>query len=232
MRKKKLYILLDPENEVPKHFIEKDNEELLRMVDGILLGGSTLNTDYSESYINIAKQLNLPLIGFPGGTNQIFTGLDQILFLHLLNKGNNNFVKSLAIDSCISIEEKKIIPLSTAYLLVGNNNMSTTAKVTKSTLFSKTTIETFKNAVRYATFSSLQNMYLEGGSGASEAIDDLWILEAKKLFPGIIWAGGGVKTPEDALKLWTAGANNVVVGTAYEKNQIDLSAFIKARDLH
>jgi len=231
MGNKKLYILLDPENELPSHFANKDNESALKKIDGILLGGSTLLKDNSADYIRISKELNLPLIGFPGSKDQVFTGLDKILFLHLLNKGENNFVKEIAISCCTAILEKKIETLATAYLLVGARHSSTTASVTNSTPFSKTELQDFKNAVLYAHFSNFPNIYIEGGSGANAALDPFWITEVSKLYKGCIWAGGGIKQPTEAVALWNAGVTNVVVGTAYEQNNIDLAAFLNARDL-
>ena len=230
MPKRKLYLLLDPENPVPRHLKNLEQKEALQKLDGFLLGGSTLNQDFSAEYITIAQQLNIPIIGFPGNSEQVFKGLNAILFLHLLNPCNREALYIETLKACSKIENQQIKTLSTAYILVGDTHNSTTSKVTNAKAFGAENMRNFKDTLLYAQFSNFQNVYLESGSGASKTVENSFIKEAKATFKGTLWVGGGISNKKMALNLWQNGANNLVIGTASEKNEIDLSAIISARD--
>ena len=62
-------------------------------------------------------------------------------------------------------------------------------------------------------------VYLEAGSRASETINPEIIQLHRKVLNIPIIIGGGVKTPEIASKLISAGASILVVGTAFENGK-------------
>ena len=62
-----------------------------------------------------------------------------------------------------------------------------------------------------------QLIYLEGGSGVSSPIPEETVKAVKKNISVPLIVGGGVHSESDALKLYNAGADIVVVGNAIEK---------------
>ncbi|HFX18055.1 MAG TPA: geranylgeranylglyceryl/heptaprenylglyceryl phosphate synthase, partial [Flavobacteriales bacterium] len=61
-------------------------------------------------------------------------------------------------------------------------------------------------------------LYLEAGSGAKKPVPSKMIqaISSKVSLPLIV--GGGIKNKKQMLKAWAAGADLVVVGTAFENN--------------
>jgi putative glycerol-1-phosphate prenyltransferase len=71
-------------------------------------------------------------------------------------------------------------------------------------------------------------IYLEAGSGAQHHVPLDVIREVKKSISIPLIVGGGINTPDKAKKVIEAGADLLVVGTAFEQNIINLNEFIQA----
>ena len=64
----------------------------------------------------------------------------------------------------------------------------------------------------------LKLIYLEAGSGAQHCIPTPMITQVKQNISIPLIAGGGIRTPEQAQQAAIAGADIIVIGTAFEKN--------------
>ena len=61
-------------------------------------------------------------------------------------------------------------------------------------------------------------LYLEAGSGAIEPVKTKLISEVKKNIQIPLIVGGGIQHPDQIRKIFLAGADIIVVGTAFENN--------------
>jgi putative glycerol-1-phosphate prenyltransferase len=68
----------------------------------------------------------------------------------------------------------------------------------------------------------MKMLYLEAGSGAKEAVPDEMIQKVTQYCSLPVITGGGICTPEKAMKKVAAGASFIVTGTIIEQNS-DLS---------
>jgi len=65
----------------------------------------------------------------------------------------------------------------------------------------------------------LQMIYLEAGSGAKKPVPLSMIKQVAQAVNIPVWVGGGIRTREQILQAWNAGADVVVVGTAFEQGE-------------
>jgi putative glycerol-1-phosphate prenyltransferase len=64
----------------------------------------------------------------------------------------------------------------------------------------------------------LKLIYLETGSGALQTVPPEMISQVKQSIQIPLISGGGIRTPEKAAEIARAGADIVVIGTAFEQN--------------
>jgi putative glycerol-1-phosphate prenyltransferase len=63
----------------------------------------------------------------------------------------------------------------------------------------------------------LQTIYMDAGSGAEREISAKMISAVRKVINAPLIIGGGINTPEKALRALEAGADVIVIGNALEK---------------
>ena len=61
-------------------------------------------------------------------------------------------------------------------------------------------------------------IYLDGGSGALEPVPEAMIRAVRKAVNVPVIVGGGIRSEAAAQAAWDAGADVVVVGTAFEED--------------
>ena len=69
-----------------------------------------------------------------------------------------------------------------------------------------------------AEMLGMKMIYLEGGSGAAEAVPGALIRAVRESVELPLICGGGIDTPEKAGRAARAGADIIVVGSAFEKD--------------
>jgi phosphoglycerol geranylgeranyltransferase len=82
-----------------------------------------------------------------------------------------------------------------------------------------------------AQYMGMRFVYLEAGSGASQSIPSEMVAAVRKHYNGTLIVGGGIKTPEAASQIATAGADIIVIGTMIEKEgnwQEKFSSIVKS----
>lgn len=91
--KKLLAVLIDPEKMEVENiplFFEKMHQSI---ATHIFVGGSTDKNNQTETIVSVIKEsTSLPLLLFPGDTNQITNIADGILFLSLLSGRNPEYL--------------------------------------------------------------------------------------------------------------------------------------------
>ena len=75
-----------------------------------------------------------------------------------------------------------------------------------------------------------QLIYLEAGSGAIIVVDGNIIHKVTDQVSIPIIVGGGIRDAENANAAWQSGATVVVIGTAFEKGELNLDEMLLLRD--
>lgn len=187
--------------------------------DYLFVGGSLINNDlFEQTILELKKHLTIPIIIFPGNNQQLSKHADGILLLSLISGRNSEFLIGQHVKSAFELKRSGIEILPTGYALI-NCGDPTSAQYMSNT----SPIPYTKNGIAAATILAgeqlgLQLFYLDGGSGADKPISAAMISAVKKAISSPIIVGGGLKNKNDISKAWQAGADIVIIGTAFENN--------------
>lgn len=184
----------------------------------VLVGGSTVSDQVQlDEVVSLAKKnLDIPVILFPGNITGITHHADAILFLSLLNSENPYFIVQAQALAATTIRKWNLEVLPTAYLIVGDGATTGFIGQARGIPHSKPQI-----AAMYALAAQYMGMrfvYLEAGSGASQCVSPEMVKLVRKWYSGILMVGGGIRTPKTAKLLSEAGADILVIGTKIEED--------------
>ncbi|WBL22669.1 geranylgeranylglyceryl/heptaprenylglyceryl phosphate synthase [Zunongwangia sp. HRR-M8] len=220
-KKKLLAVLIDPEKFSAEKYADFI-ENLPEAVTHVFVGGSTVTTEESEICVNFIKsKTKLPVILFPGDKGQITEKADGILLLSLLSGRNPEYLIEQHIKAVPKLLNSGLEIIPTGYLLLDGGNQSAVARVSKTQPINQNEIELIKNTALAGQMMGKQLIYLEAGSGAKIPVFDEVIAEVKKDLSIPLIVGGGIRNARQLEKAYKAGADLVVIGTAFENGEFE-----------
>ena len=161
----------------------------------------------------------MPVILFPGDVSQITNKADGILFLSLLSGRNPEYLIEQQIKSVSALKNTNLEILPTGYILIDGKKDTATQRVSKTKPIPQEKRELILNTSLAGEYSGKKIIYLEAGSGATIPVDmDIITLVANNLSIPII-VGGGIRSKIALENAYKAGADLVVIGTAFEKDE-------------
>ena len=226
--KKLLAVLIDPEKMDLKHipcFFEKIHNSI---ATHIFVGGSTDKDNQTESVVmEVKKETNLPVILFPGDVSQITNKADGILFLSLLSGRNPEYLIEQQIKAAPILKNAPLEIIPTGYILIDGKKETATQKVSNTKPISQEKTTRILHTSLAGEFSGKQLIYLEAGSGATQVVSQniIEMVSNKITVPLIV--GGGIHTKKQLENAFNAGADIVVIGTAFEKDESFLKVLRK-----
>lgn len=228
--KRLLAVLIDPENEHLSEIAIKIEKINASSATHIFVGGSTDPESRTDAVISeIKKNTNLPVVIFPGDTNQISASADALLFLSLISGRNPEYLIGKHIIAVPKIVETGLEVIPTAYVLIESGSASAVERVSQTKPLPVSNIETIVNTVKAGELLGMKLVYLEAGSGAASPIPMDVIEAVKNELKVPLIVGGGIKTQEQLEAAFKAGANMVVVGTAFEQDASFFEAHINQK---
>lgn len=196
----------------------------------ILVGGSsaTDQIELNEVVSSVKKSVKIPVILFPGNITGISPRADAILFSSLLNSENPYFITEAQALGAIAVKKHNIEAIPMAYVIIGEGSSAWFVGKARGIPFDKP-----KLAVMYALaaqYMGMRVLYLEAGSGSSSHVRAEMVAAVKQNFNGLLIVGGGIRDVKTAWEISKAGADIIVIGTAYEKSGSDklLRKMVKA----
>jgi len=219
-RKHGLAVLLDPDNMANA----ADRKRIISMaekcgVDLFLVGGSLMTEDNLEACFSDIKQLtSIPSVLFPGSPVQLKKGANACLFLSLISGRNADLLIGQHVIAAPLIKQYGIEAISTGYMLVDCGKSTTASYIsgTQPLPYDKPEIAAATAMAGEMLGNSV--MYLDGGSGAKKPVSTEMISAVRKSVNTPLIVGGGIRTSEQADAAYTAGADLIVIGTAFEEN--------------
>lgn len=212
-----LFVLIDSEVSNIKSSVKlaKDVERI--GASAILVGGSsaTNQMEMVEVVKNLKKAVKIPKILFPGNVTGVVPEADAILFSSLLNSENPYFISQAQALAAPNVLKFGLEPLPTAYLVIGEGTSAWFVGSARGIPFNKPKIAAAYSLA--AQFLGMRFVYLEAGSGAASSVKPEMIKTVRKVFNGFLIVGGGIKDPNTAKKIVSAGADAIVIGTLLEK---------------
>ncbi|MCL7762337.1 geranylgeranylglyceryl/heptaprenylglyceryl phosphate synthase [Polaribacter sp. Z014] len=218
--RKLLAVLIDPEkidlNNIAS-FFEKVHQSI---TTHIFVGGSTDKDSVTDKVVAaIKKETHLPVVLFPGDVKQITQKADGILFLSLLSGRNPEYLIEQQIKSVPFLKDSSLEILPTGYILIDGQKDTATQKVSNTKPIAQENTELILNTALAGEFSGKKLIYLEAGSGATEAVSHIIITVVKKNLNIPLIVGGGIRSKKQLENAFNAGADLVVIGTAFENDE-------------
>lgn len=227
--RKRLAVLIDPDKPSDAQMLSIIEKANAADVDFFFVGGSLLVTDSLDHCIKLIKaNSNIPVLIFPGNSLQISKYCDGFLLLSLISGRNPEMLigRHVIAAPYLKLYGNEIIP--TGYMLIDSG------KATSVSYMSDTTpIPHDKDDIAMCTaiageMLGLKLIYLEAGSGALMPVSTSMITKVSQMIKVPLIVGGGIRTPEMAADAVKAGADIIVIGTAFEKEPDMLKKFAEA----
>ena len=216
---KLLAVLIDPDKFELKNalqFIKKVNASL---ITHIFIGGSTVDQNKTQELVEVVKMLTeLPIVLFPGDITQISKDADAILFLSLLSGRNADYLIEKQMQAVPLLENTNLEVISTGYILIESGKETAVQRVTKTLPIDRTNTEKIKHTAKAGELLGNKLIYLEAGSGAQYEIPLEVISSVKKTINIPLIVGGGIRNKTQIENAFLAGADLVVIGTAFEED--------------
>ncbi len=216
---KRLAILIDPDKADPvqlEQLCKKANE---MNASFFFVGGSLLSDGDLDETVGILKQhSDIPAIIFPGSSSQISAKADGILFLSLLSSRNPEMLIGQQVVAAPYIQKTNLEVISTAYLIIESGAQTTASYMSNSNPIPSNKSEIAACTALAGEYLGMKLIYLDGGSGAKNAIPAPLIQKVREYTSQPIIVGGGINTIEKAKSAFDAGADVIVIGNAFEKD--------------
>ena len=217
--KRLLAILLDPD----KLDLDSIDALILKINQSpathIFVGGSSFEGNHlDEIIIRLKSKIKLPILLFPGNPTQISAEADGILFLQLLSGRNPDYLVEHQINAVPILEKTNLEIISTGYILIESGAETAVERVSRTKPLSKNNIEYIAQTGKAGELIGNKLIYLEAGSGALNAVSSEIIkcVSARITVPLLV--GGGIRSKKQIDDAYSAGADLVVIGTAFEND--------------
>lgn len=195
-------------------------------VDYLFVGGSTVSREEFEFCIsNIKKHSEIPLVIFPGASNQISDEADALLYLSLISGRNPDYLIGHHVASASEVYDMDIEVIPTAYILIDGGTNSSVAYVSQTTPIPSNKKSIITRTAKAGILQGKQLLYLDAGSGAKYPVP-AEIVQSLSDLPAPLIIGGGIRSSDKIQEMKDAGANVIVIGNKIEED-IDFLLDIK-----
>ena len=217
--RKLLAILLDPDK------VDMDNLSVLvekiktSPATHVFIGGSIVkNKKINEQVHFLKEKLTIPIVLFPGNPSQISTFADGILFLSLLSGRNPDYLIEHHVNAVSVLKNSILEIISTGYILIESGSETAVERISKTKPLDRDNVEYVCQTAKAGEYLGNKLIYLEAGSGAKRAVP-LEMIEAVSQEISIpLIVGGGIRSQKAIQDAFDAGADLVVIGTAFEND--------------
>ncbi|MFK5880457.1 MAG: geranylgeranylglyceryl/heptaprenylglyceryl phosphate synthase [Flavobacteriaceae bacterium] len=224
---KLLTILLDPDKIILNDLESIISKIKTNNVDFIFVGGSTVHVGVTDKLVKKIKELTtIPIVLFPGDFTQLTNNADAVLFLSLLSGRNPEYLINQQIKSIEFLKNSDLEIIPTAYILIDGGVETSVQRVSKTIPISQSNIDEIVNTVIAAEYMGKQLIYLEAGSGATEAVNPKIIKKVAENIHIPIIVGGGIRSKKQLEIAYRNGADLVVIGTVFEENNDVLKSIL------
>ncbi|WP_348813179.1 geranylgeranylglyceryl/heptaprenylglyceryl phosphate synthase [Flavobacterium maritimum] len=217
--KKLLAILLDPDKIVLENIAELISKINQSPATHIFIGGSHVeNNIINELIIAIKQECLLPIVLFPGNPSQISNEADAILFLSLLSGRNPDYLIEHQVKAAPILKQTQLEIISTGYLLIESGTETAVERISKTKPLDRNNTDLVLATAQAGEMLGNKLIYLEAGSGAKQAVPLQMIKKVSKNIEIPLLIGGGIIDLQGIQNAYDSGADLVIIGTAFEKD--------------
>lgn len=229
-RKKSIALLLDPDKTCGATL-----KEILKIAseykaDYIFTGGSLTFSSIDTLIDSIRESCKIPVVLFPGNLLQLSRKTDAILLLSLISGRNPELLIGNHVIAAPYLKDLKEKLISVGYILVGSGHKTSVEYISNTTAIPGDKPELVVATAMAGEMLGFNMIYLEGGSGASNAISGETINNVRRNISIPLAVGGGIREPGEIMNAFNAGADLIILGNGCEKNPGLLADACKIRD--
>jgi len=228
--RKLLAVLIDPDFGQDERVLERTVQNAcMARADLLFVGGSLLTSAAFDRCVELVKHWSdRPVVLFPGSPAQLSAHADALLFLSLISGRNPELLIGHHVTAAPTVKALGLEAIPTGYMLVDGGRTTTAHYVSQSS-----PIPHDKPGIAAATalageLLGLRTIYMDTGSGAPRTVSPEMIAAVRRTVDLPIIVGGGIRTAEQARQLCEAGADVLVVGTAFEEDPERIFAMSEA----
>lgn len=186
-------------------------------VDGFLVGGSLITDgNLFECIEKLKLGSSIPVINFPGGTEQITKNADALLFISLISGRNAEQIIGKHVLAAPLIKKIGIEPIATGYMLIESGKQTTAEYISNSKPIPRNKPEIAAATALAAEYMGMKLIYLEAGSGAELSVPNEMVKMVSKTCSIPIIVGGGIRDTQTAREKVQNGASIIVTGNHFE----------------
>ncbi|MBK6626298.1 MAG: geranylgeranylglyceryl/heptaprenylglyceryl phosphate synthase [Flavobacteriales bacterium] len=218
--RKLLAVLIDPDFGQDEALLERTVQNAcMAKADLLFVGGSLLTSASFDRCVDLVKRWSdRPVVLFPGSPAQLSRHADAVLFLSLISGRNPELLIGHHVTAAPTIKALGLEAIPTGYMLVDGGKPTTVSYVSQTV-----PIPRDKPGIAAATalageLLGLRTIYLDTGSGADRTVSPEMVATVRRTVQLPIIVGGGIRDAATARGLCDAGADVVVVGTAFEQD--------------
>jgi len=214
-----LSVLIDPDKSENQDIERLAMEAEVYGFISLMLGGSFVEDGQTEKCIDrLRKASDLPIVLFPGDTNQVSSKADSLLYLSLLSGRDPKWLIEKHIEAIPEIRDSKLEIIPTAYMVLDGGKYTSVLRKSGTNPLSQEGVDLIVNTALAGEYMGKKLVYLDAGSGALDPVHPEVIREVKRAISIPLVIGGGVDSLEKLQLAYDAGADMVVMGNVFEKD--------------
>jgi len=140
------------------------------------------------------------------------------LFLSLLSGRNPDYLIEHQVKAVPILEKTNLEIISTGYLLIESGVETAVERVSETKPLDRKNIDYVSQTAKASEYLGNKLVYLEAGSGAKLAVPLEMISQVSKKLTIPLIVGGGIRSKKEIDNAFNAGADMVVIGTAFEND--------------
>lgn len=215
---KLLAVLVDPDKGNAASWANLATLANANGVNFFLVGGSLMvNQRLEECISTLKKHSGIPIILFPGSPAQVTPLADGILLLSLISGRNADLLIGQQVQAAMALKQSGLELLPTGYILIDGGAPTTVSYISNTLPIPANKPEIAALTALAGEQLGLKLTYLEAGSGANKPVSVEMIKAVSKQVDIPLIVGGGIRNGEAAYEACQAGADVIVIGTAFEE---------------
>lgn len=209
-------LLIDPDKVTPMSLEMLSRPSVQKKLSAIFVGGSLVFNDTATLSQTLKQTCGLPVVLFPGNLSQINPHVDAILFLSLISGRNPEYLIGQHVVAAPIIKKLGLETIPTGYMLFDCGDVNSVRYMSNTLPIPNNKPDIAVATALAGEMLGMKALYLEAGSGAQFPVSTDIIKAVRTAVSIPVIVGGGLRTAPQINAVFEAGANLVVVGTAFE----------------